>query len=713
MEYGKNILPTDAAMYDLHKASISNGVLHMLTGGYLKYTFNETDIVALSEYVRVSLVPEHFTPRYMPRVSVHIHLETEDGAFFNDALYPTEFVSGVYLQELQLKAGKYKTFTFEIFADEAIDFTLWELCPEAADEDIQVIIEGVEQSLPRLLFDYNTWPLVVNADEKTIALITFRLLDATDLQGHLQMTYVASEPCTLTLRFKDNGSTELFAPLLYDLHAGRGSVGVPHAYLERLAGIHAVIVTAQVSSGTLTIDTRGILFTIDGGYLAERTLDIGVDMRDLSIRQLAHDYGPDEIWIIGIEAGEAFVRRRLYDPKTTITFEPLYSLGKAKDAAIEFDGNWVLRPDDDCYTLETYEEPWVFWINAYDELVAQIGNDETTRVTLDTQVSSMYVCRGYKSAYYPDFDQGLICAYIKEGKAYYTQYLYEAAGNFYRWTQPELVDESLTGVTQISVGRLNDYRVQITVKYSGGIKTYISDRTYVNQAVPKETLFLSDPLYTPFAYYPSDYDTSVNVIEHEFIADSPNAAYQLNFTVDKILELKAYDIAEFITFNNSIPEYNSSTGEPYVKKVYMKPDEKAGKTHFEVWLNYKPTKLITEVYINTIQDAGLQEKVGQYGYIICPKITVQYDTINYVTLEPAQNMGVAILPAQKAINFSYIPIQYTNKTVLETAQLPGATALNFAYIPINKIESKVTETVQLSDAISLGFAYTAISDQPI
>ena len=204
MEYGKNILPADAAMYTLQNADIQAGILHMSAGGYLKYEFSEADIVTLSEYIRVALVAEPFTDRYKPKVRIHIHLESEEGGFYNNTLYPTEFTSGVYLQELQMKAGKYNKFTFEVFANEAISFTMWELCPEATDEDIQTIIEGVEQSLPRLLYDYNMWPLTVSQDEKTIALITYRLLDHTDLQGHFQMTYVASEACTLTLRFKDN-----------------------------------------------------------------------------------------------------------------------------------------------------------------------------------------------------------------------------------------------------------------------------------------------------------------------------------------------------------------------------------------------------------------------------------------------------------------------------------------------------------------------------
>ena len=97
MEYGKNILPADAAMYTLQNADIQAGILHMSAGGYLKYEFSEADIVTLSEYIRVALVAEPFTDRYKPKVRIHIHLDSEEGGFYNNTLYPTEFTSGVYL----------------------------------------------------------------------------------------------------------------------------------------------------------------------------------------------------------------------------------------------------------------------------------------------------------------------------------------------------------------------------------------------------------------------------------------------------------------------------------------------------------------------------------------------------------------------------------------------------------------------------------------
>lgn len=544
MEFGNNILKNESAYYELKNASISNGILTIRPGGSAKCTIDSDYIVRATEYFLVNMIVDPFTDNYNPKAQTKIHfVSADEKSCYNYSLFPVESPNGVYSQQIKLKAGEYKDFTFEISSKETIRFLVWELCPEAADEDIKTVIAGVEQSLPKLLYDYNTWPLHVGQDERTIALITFRLLNQTDLQGHFQVTYVASEPTTLTLRFKDNETTELFAPLMYDLHAGRGSVGVPHAYLERLAGIHSLIVTAQVTHGSLAIETRGILFTIDGGYLAERMLDIGADVRDISIRQLAQDYGPDEIWIIGIEAGEAIVRKRKYDPKATIGFEPQFSLGYAKDAAIEFDGDWVLRPDAVRYTIETYEDPWVFWIDKNDNLLAQIGNDETSKVLIATGVSQCFACRGYSSTIYVEQDQGLIIAYVKSGKACYRQYRYIQTEQKVMWDSEVMFDE-YSDVTFIAVHRLNDYRVSFEITTSAGNYWLISDRTYVNQAIPLEHAYTPNPSYIAAVLSPT---INLNGIEVPFV-DKTQEQSVFTIKYDYPLKVLEYaDLKEIIT----------------------------------------------------------------------------------------------------------------------------------------------------------------------
>ena len=100
------------------------------------------------------------------------------------------------------------------------------------------------------------------------------------------MHFYSTEQCDVYLRFYDNEIEELYAPLKYTVNPGFNSLGVPHAYLKRLAGIHNFIVTCQCTNGQLFMYTRDILFTIDAGHLAERLIDVGMDLQDLTLNRL-------------------------------------------------------------------------------------------------------------------------------------------------------------------------------------------------------------------------------------------------------------------------------------------------------------------------------------------------------------------------------------------------------------------------------------------
>lgn len=512
--YGPNILPTEAAYYTLNNASLSGGVLSLQAGGSAAIHLDKSRLTALTEWFRVSLYPSAPTDNYAPWLYMYISATDTKGVSYNFTCMPTETSSGIFTAELEFEASDYTSATVVLYSTKVIDFTLWELCPEASDADIQVIIDGVEQSLPRLLYDYNMWPLSVYQKEATISLISCNLIENTDLQGHLSLTYVASEPTTLTLRFKDTEATELFAPMLYDLHAGRGTVGVPHSYLHRKAGLHNFTVTAQVTKGHLTIGTRGLLFTLDGGYLAERMLDVGSNVSDITVEHKRTDYEPSYIWVIGIEAGEVLVRRRAYSIKTSgVAFEPMYSFGKGIEGAIEFDGDWYLDTEatDVLYQLDTYDNPYCFFIDEEHNLYVQRGADESTRYLLDTNVDSVSVCRGYKSSMYPEQDQGLICLYIKEGAAWYRQYAYSAIEQRKLWFGAIQVMDIPGTVLNAHVNRLNDYRVGFAITTETDNYWLLSDRTYVGQSFKPETLYFAPTSIASVGLYSSTNIPILNV----------------------------------------------------------------------------------------------------------------------------------------------------------------------------------------------------------
>lgn len=712
MEYSKNILPTDAVFYKLVDATIENEVLTVFAGGTAKYTFKKSDLSKMTEYIRVTLIPDNFTDNYNPRVRAKVHVVLESGEVYNYTLFPVFCHGGVYIQELKLKAGEYTSFTFEIESKDRVVFNLYELCPEAADNDIHTVIDGVEQSLPRLLYDYNVWPLTVSQQEKTIGMISYYLLDNTDLQGHLQLTYTASSNCVLTLRIKDTYVTELYAPLVYDLKAGSGSIGVPHAYLSRLQGNHNATVTAQVSAGYLYLDVRSLMYTIDGGYLAERVLDVPSNVRDISLKQL-NAVEPSEIWIVGIDAGEVLVKSREYRPeKLKTTFTSQYSLGKGLQAAIEFNGYWMLPESADNYTIITEEEPYVFWVDENSVLWAQRGLDTTTLIQIDTDVSEVHACRGYKSERYLDKDQGLVCVYLKYGKVYYTQYLWDNSLQVNRWSNTTELDSTLPKVLSVSVGRLNDYRIQITVITETYVRCYITHRTYVNQAANPERAYIPgmSNQTTPMAYLPYDYAISLKCISTRLENDNK----RLIAIFDGILELKWYhDIKYYIAFNESIPEYDSETGDPFVDSIKLVVNPVQKTTVITVDLNFEPLKPYTEMYLNESGAHSLWLKLDDYGYAVCPFVTAAWDTTNYINASFSERT-LANIPVVYKSNIEYRSVTdlYTHQS--EAGVVPADFDINMLCKELtNKIIQTDRDTAQVCVPALTTINYLAISDEPI
>lgn len=486
--YGASILPYLPSRYTTVNASVEGGKYTIGANGKISCQFNQTDIGKVPSTLMVYAVTDNSVDSYEP--TDYIRIEAKTGASVNAyTIFPCYTDNGVFSTELKFDAESYEYFTVDLYSATGITYTTLELRPEL-DSDISTVIDGVEQSLPKLLSDYNKGTTTVMQRQKTIAMITCYLENATDLQGHLEVAYSITEPCKLTLRFFDNGAEELFAPLEYDLSSARGNVGIPHAYLNRPAGIHSIWVTAQVSAGVLSIRPRGTLFTIDGGYMARRLVDIAGDVQDISIRQLSEDFGPDQVWVVGLDNDVATVRSTAYSIESSYSFEPQYTLGNATMAAIEFDGNWVRREASDIFTLETEEFPWVFWVDTNEDLYAQKGTDTSTLMLLASGVKYISAVRGYKSTIYKEKDQGLVVAYIagEDRGVYYRAFTYSDSG--YIWDTPYQL-ECKTGATSVAVSRLNDYRLCFAVSYADESIMLITDRTYVAQSIAPEYVRLN------------------------------------------------------------------------------------------------------------------------------------------------------------------------------------------------------------------------------
>ena len=185
------------------------------------------------------------------------------------------------------------------------------------------------------------------------------------------MDYEANRSTHITIRFYDTTVGELYSPIELDVNEGRGTAGIPHSFLHRENGIRSVFVTVQCTPGTVSIDTRGVFFTINAGNFATAVDEIAMDIRDISMRQLLESNGPDEIWTVGIEQGSLIASKRPYNvtPGKRVEWTGVYTPGKAKTGAIEFDWEWVLKSGADKYTLQTEDQPYASVLTAFDTYI--------------------------------------------------------------------------------------------------------------------------------------------------------------------------------------------------------------------------------------------------------------------------------------------------------------------------------------------------------
>ena len=568
-----------------------------------------------------------------------------------------------------------------------------------SDKNISGLMEqmrSITSSINKLIYDFNTGPIKVRQREQTLGMITYYISEDADVEGHFLMNYKASESTHLIIRFYDQAVEELYSPVEYDIHEGEGAITIPHAYLSRSVGVHAVYATAQCLSGEITVDTRNVFFTIDAGNFAEAVDDISMDVRDISMRQLLESNGPDQIWIIGLEGDDLLVSKRAYSEtyNSNPEWEGVYAPGKGKDAAIEFDGKWVLRSGSQKFTLETEDQPWYFWVDMNDCLIAQHGEDEESRLTLDTGVSRVSACKGYSSIDYPEQDQGLIAAYIKGGYPYYIQYAYDSTLRAKRWYPSELLCD--TEVTDLRVHRLNDYRIGFELTTPDKNIWMYTARTYVGQAVPKEKadVFLSEK--TMFLYTAADTDLSVE--------------YSQDITEDKmtLCIFSSKQLRYFYSWQDVLSYDEESITWDMIDSVTIENTEDGAVITMR--LNEAPHKLITTVTLNPDSTNDLQAIIEDWGYIRAPRAVFTFDTTvyRYFTI-PGEECGIE----NTGTDFSYDGIVHRRLAVTtETGEIRN-TDSGMSYDVIGEIRNSMENETCAVENTAENMNYEQVAPSPI
>jgi hypothetical protein len=500
MIYGSSILSSVVANWQVMNGTVTTDSITLEAGGYAVQTIDLTVLQSIPEYMLLSVVATPYADPYTMGLIAELKVLSETGVTHVYTIPIVDTGNGVCSVDFPTEALDHAslTFTFKTTAPVVIsDYSLFP--PKLTEVDLTEVLDR----LPRLLSDYNQTSIEVTQEEDIVALISAYITETTELTGKFTLSYVASEPTELIIRIKDNEISELYTPMYFYVNAGRGTIGIPHAYLIKQQGYHNFTVTAQVVSGSIKIDTRRVMYVIDGGRIAYNVMDIGSIAYDVTVRKLESESQISFIYAACIDDGICVIKKSEYTELPGSAWIAEATIGEAIDAAIEFDGYWNTTQYP--FTFNTDEDPWVGWVTPTGSLNVRRLYAQEDPLVLATDISKVSIVRGWKNTVDIGQDHGMIVLYIKNGVPYYRTYAEQTTGSMAWEAERPLTIFSGTAA-DINGFRTNDYRVGINILDSTGTThSFITHRNWGGMASPAERIAISitDVTFevTPITYH--------------------------------------------------------------------------------------------------------------------------------------------------------------------------------------------------------------------
>jgi hypothetical protein len=359
---------------------------------------------------------------------------------------------------------------------------------------------GAIASVPLLAWDYNSEGIRIEQLETQIAEIDVDVTRGGNAKSGINLTFMSDRAGEAAFRVYDNEAQTLLTPVYKQILQGFNELTISDVYIKLRDGEHLFTVTAQTREGWMFIEARNLKYYIE--LYATENSPLALDIRDITILQPEYALEPVYVYAAAIDGGNLLIYRARYIEGRRYNsndFALIWEVvANAVEAAIEFDGVFELFGFSNKFTLVTKQKPYILWIDENHHLYVQYGDEENTRIHLADNAYKISACRSWNSIDFPDQDAGLIAAYIKEnGVVAYRALIDEA------WATEEILTEAGTGNSYVQVLRLNDYRTGFSV--TGVNKLFVTERTYVSQGVPRETVnFNFDTLLPTVSVYPTD-----------------------------------------------------------------------------------------------------------------------------------------------------------------------------------------------------------------
>lgn len=205
---------------------------------------------------------------------------------------------------------------------------------------------------------------------------------------------------------------------------------------------------------------------------------------DITIRRTDIIKPPDKLFRITNILDTAYVYSSDWNNYVQQWYQE-FEIPDVKSVSIAMDGHWEYDDVDSTYELITSEYPFIFWVNANNELYVQTWNKTVTKLNLANGVTKVKSLRAWKNVVYPEKDQGVVCAYIKtDGKVYYRNYCYQELTSKYAWEEERQIEEFMGNAVNLNMFNTNDYRMGISIEdSSGNVQWLLTDRNWAGMAI--------------------------------------------------------------------------------------------------------------------------------------------------------------------------------------------------------------------------------------
>ncbi len=408
----------------------------------------------------------------------------------------------------------------------------------------------------------------------------------------------------------------------------------------------------------------------DSTYWTVETIRETSGLGDISVapRRFAPYGHPNRLYEIHVHNGEVVTATKEYPDLLKEGWIDQFSLGAGLSVAIAFDGHWERYRN--LWRLVTDEKPWVMWVDAGNILWAQLWDDASTKIELDTGVTKVKALRAWKNTVLVEQDQGIVAGYIKsDGSVWYRNYCQQADYTSI-WESPRQVMDFTGTAVSLNLFLANDYRMGFVIEDSiRQIHLLVTPRNWGGMASPSDVLVSRTTVtfdVIPIAYhdmFASEQITASATIDRFYLCPADAipeilSVERLSFTDNKTIE---------ITFNYTLEcDLNNLIGALSLVNTYEEPFTIAEITQEGAVLTIKTVEEMPEdedviIRYDAVGTYWLAFRINElclrdYGQAI--EYTIE--GIHLEPLEPGEVGTWATLAASTEVSFEAIRVYYTH-----------------------------------------------------